>query len=117
MDKDFFAAVIRLIILLPVICVLAYFTVKFGFGQARRGGFTPKKRMKLVEQLALGPKSGISLVQVGDKFLLLAHQEGSIIVVKEMDQLPGELEHHQQEWKGLSRVVKNSHLFNGKPGK
>ncbi|SFF96068.1 flagellar protein FliO/FliZ [Desulfotomaculum arcticum] len=117
MDKEMIAALIRLMILLPVICMLAYLTVKYGFGQARRGSLTGIKRMRLVEQISLGPKSGLSLVQVGKKYLLLAHQEGSIIMVKEMDQLPDELENNMPEWKSLSQVIKGINLFGGKPGK
>ena len=117
MDKEMIAALVRLIIILPVICVLAYLTVKYGFAQARGGSFTGKKRMRLLEQTSLGPKSGLSLVQVGGKYLLLAHQEGSIIVVSEMDQLPDELENNLPEWKSLSRAIKGIRLFGGKPGK
>ncbi|WP_051273082.1 flagellar biosynthetic protein FliO [Desulfotruncus alcoholivorax] len=117
MDKEMIAALVRLVILLPVICALAYLTIKYGLGQVRRVSLTGKKRMRLLEQVSLGPKSGLSLVQVGDKYLLLAHQEGSIIVVKEMDQLPDELENNLPEWKSLSQVIKGINLFGGRPGK
>jgi flagellar protein FliO/FliZ len=92
MDKEILAALLRIIILLPLICGLAYITVKFGLGAKYLPVHGRRKRMRLVEQVSLGPKCGLSLVQVGDKYLLLAHQEGSIVVVREMDDLPAAIE-------------------------
>ncbi|AGL01647.1 flagellar biosynthetic protein FliO [Desulfoscipio gibsoniae] len=99
MDRDIIAALVRIIFLLPLICGLAYLTVKFGFSRMKMPFTHVSRRMRALEQLSLGPKSGLTLVQVGKKYLLFAHREGSIILVKEMDELPEEIESTLPEWK------------------
>lgn len=111
MDREIAAALLRMIILLPLICGLAYLTVRFGFGRAKysfTGG--KKKRMQVLEQLSLGQKCGLSLVQVGEKYMLFAHQEGSIVLVRELDELPAEVEAVLPEWHGLMQYVKNKRM-------
>lgn len=99
MDKDIITALVRIIILLPLVCGLAYLTVKFGFGRTRMPFMQGSRRMRVLEHLSLGPKSGLTLVQVGNKYMLFAHQEGSIILVQEMDTLPEEIGLAVPEWK------------------
>jgi len=99
MDKEIINALVRIIILLPLICGLAYLTVKFGYGRTKMPFIQASRRMRILERLSLGPKSGLTLAQVGKKYILLAHQEGSIILVKEMDELPEEIEIITTEWK------------------
>jgi len=111
MDREIAAALLRLIILLPLICGLAYLAIRFGFGRAKYSFNGGKKRhMQVMEQLSLGPKCGLSLVQVGEKYMLFAHQESSIVLVMEMDELPTEVEAVLPEWHGLLQYVKNKRL-------
>lgn len=91
MDREMLAALLRLVVLLPLVCGLAYLAVRFGFGARYLPVHGRGRRMRLVEQVPLGPKYGLSLVQVGDRYLLLAHQEGGVTVVREMDELPAEI--------------------------
>ena len=108
MDKEMLAALVRLLILLPLICLLAYLTVRFGLGRARGlAMYGAGKRMRVLEQVSLGPKSGLSLVQVGDRYMLFAHQEGCILLVREMDQLPDTIETPAQGWPGLDKAYNN----------
>jgi hypothetical protein len=44
--------------------------------------------MKLIEQLPLGPKTVLSLVMLGERCFLLAHQDNAIHLIKELDELP-----------------------------
>ncbi len=99
MDKEIITALVRIIILLPLICGLAYLTVKFGYGRTKMPFVQASRRMRILERLSLGPKSGLTLVQVGGKYILMAHQERNIILVKEMDELPEEIEFATPEWK------------------
>jgi len=70
--------------------------------------------MRLLEQVSLGPKCGLSLVQVGNKYILLAHQEGSMVVIKEMDEPPAELSIDATDWPNLSQRIKSLKPFTGK---
>ena len=87
MDMDFLGAAIRIIIALPLVAALAYFLIKHGL--ARRtpapGG---KRRMRLIEQIPIGPKTSLSLVEVGGHYILLAHSDSGFHVIREMDELP-----------------------------
>ncbi|OAT79926.1 flagellar biosynthetic protein FliO [Desulfotomaculum copahuensis] len=82
-------SVIQLLVYLILICLLAYLVVRYGLG--RRFAFLSGRRMRVVEQLPLGPKAALTLVQVGHRYYLLAHQDGAVVVVREFEQLPEEL--------------------------
>lgn len=93
MDREILYAFIRTLVALPLVVALAYFVIKYGL--ARRamiyrgpGG----RRMQVVEQIPLGAKAILSIVQVGDKYYLLAHSETGIELIKEYDTLPQGLE-------------------------
>ncbi len=107
MDREMLLALVRILVLLPLVCILAYLTVRFGLGRVKSwpvpGG---RKRMRVLEQVSLGPKAGLSLVQVGEKYMLFAHQEGSILLVKEMDELPGEITAERLERPALAGLYK-----------
>jgi len=87
MSSDLTQAVVRLLVSLPLVLALIYLVLKYGLGRrymVARGG----SRMKLLEQLPLGPKTTLSLVEFGGRYYLLAHQENAISLVKELDDLP-----------------------------
>lgn len=87
MDDLMLQAVARLAVALPLVALLAYLAVKYGLG--RRGVKLQKRQhMRVVEQLPLSPKVLLSLVQVGNRYYLLAHQDGSTVVLAEMDEAP-----------------------------
>ncbi len=91
MDKELFWAAVRLVLSLPLVIVLAYLTIKYGL--ARRQWLFPgaRRRMRVLEQLSLGPRTGLSLIQVGREYFLIAFHDGKITLVKEFTQLPEEL--------------------------
>ncbi|MCL6611810.1 MAG: flagellar biosynthetic protein FliO [Peptococcaceae bacterium] len=103
MDAEILKAAVRIIIALPLVAALAYFLIRHGL--ARRT-FLPggRRRMRLVEQIPLGPKTSLSLVEVGGRYILLAHSENGFCVVREMDELPGPVTQRELEavnWKDL----------------
>ena len=104
MDTDVLAALIRIIIMLPLVAALAYFLIKYGL--ARRS-FMPggKRRMRLVEQVPIGPKASVSLVEVGGRYILLAHSENGFCVIREMDELPDPVFHQEPEIKDLKELL------------
>lgn len=88
MDSEILWLFIRVIVLLPLILALAYFTIKYGLARSRGFTATGGRRMKVVEHLPLGPKAGLALVEIGGRYYLVAFQEHSIQLLKEFDSLP-----------------------------
>jgi len=109
-DTELLTAAIRIIIMLPLVAALAYFLIKHGL--ARRS-FIPggMRRMRLLEQIPLGPKTSLSLVEVGDRYILLAHSENGFCVIREMDHLPDPIPQQSPEvldWKELANKLKKA---------
>ncbi|MEW6447615.1 MAG: flagellar biosynthetic protein FliO [Bacillota bacterium] len=85
MGNDLFWAVVRLIICLPLVVGLMYLVLRFGlyrrFVPARAGRY-----IRVMEQVPLGPKTVVSLVKVSDRYYLLGHGEGTITILKEINE-------------------------------
>ncbi|MBM7854220.1 flagellar protein FliO/FliZ [Desulfohalotomaculum tongense] len=93
MDKEVLYAFVRTLLALPLVLVLAYLLIKYGI--ARRGTVYTgghRRRMRVVEQMPLGAKGWLSLVEVGGRYYLLAHSENGFTLVKEYDSLPEVIE-------------------------
>ncbi|WP_347491379.1 FliO/MopB family protein [Desulfoscipio sp. XC116] len=116
MDREMLIALLEIIVLLPLICGLAYLAIRFGFGRKNSFGCNYGKRMRVLEQVSMGPKCGLSLVQVGGKYLLFAHQEGCVVLVKEMEELPEEIANAAPNWPDIVQLVKNIKPFGTKQG-
>jgi flagellar protein FliO/FliZ len=90
MDKETLWLFIKVITLLPLILVMAYLTIKYGL--SRTGGAAMgSKYMRRVDHLPLGPKAGLTLVEVGGRYYLVAFQENHITLLKEFDSLPEQI--------------------------
>ncbi|AQS59814.1 flagellar biosynthetic protein FliO [Desulforamulus ferrireducens] len=88
MDSEILWLFLRLIILLPLVLGLAYVTIKYGLARTR--GFSPgtSRYMRVVEYMALGPKGGLALVEIGSRYYLVALQDNNITLLKEFSDLP-----------------------------
>ncbi|WP_051688350.1 FliO/MopB family protein [Desulfofalx alkaliphila] len=89
-DKDILFAFIRTLIALPLVVLLAYLVIKYGLarrGMVQRG--PGGRRMRVLEQIPLGAKAMISLVELGGRYYLFSHSETEIKLLKEFDSLPG----------------------------
>lgn len=87
-NGDLIWAIVRLFVALPIVLIMAYLVIKYGLSRRYSVMGGNKNRMQLIEQLPLGPKTSLSLVALGDKYYLLAHQDNSIQLIKELDKLP-----------------------------
>ncbi len=90
-EGEFFLVVLKLIVTLVVILCLAYLSIRFGLSKI----YTPSGRtnyMKIIEQLYLGPKILLILVQVGEEYFLLASSNGQISGMKNLAGKPETLE-------------------------
>ena len=89
MDKEILFAFIRTVIALPLVLALAYLLIKYGL--ARRGTHSLRgtgRRMRVIEQMPLGQKVFLSMVEVGGKYYLLAHSEQGFKLIEQYDELP-----------------------------
>ena len=99
MSSDIYWYFLKLVFALPVVLFLAYYVVKFGL--SRRFHLNGRGRsMLVIEQLPLGPKSVLSIVQVGEFYYLLAQQENGIVLLEKTNHLP-------------ETVITNSHAHGG----
>jgi len=90
-EGEFFLTVLKLIITLVFILCLAYLSIRFGLSKI----YIPSGRtsyMKVIEQLYLGPKTLLILVQVGEKYFLLTSSNGQISGLKALAGKPEALE-------------------------
>lgn len=110
MNNDILWLFVRLIVTLALVLVLVYVVLKYGL--ARRPLFRPGgRRMKILEQLPLGPKAFLSLVNVGGKYFLIAHMDNGVQVVKEYETLPDLLMEEANQQSGLpdfQKILRNT---------
>ncbi len=88
MTGEMIEASLRLLIVLPLVTAMAYFFIKYGLARRSRI-LSGARRMRLVEQLPIGPKTFITLVEVGGRYYLLAQHENGVTLVNELEELPG----------------------------
>ena len=79
---DFTAALLRLLVGLPLVAVLAYFSLKYGLG--RRGMAGSGRYLRVVEQVSLGPRIQVSVLKAGEKYLLVGSSEGGVNLLREL---------------------------------
>lgn len=96
-------AIIRLVIILPLILLLAYVSIKYGFFNQRR--FLSSGNLKILDRAALGPRAGICVVQVDERYFLLGYGDQQVSLLQELDGYPGPTEDafaFKQPWQDLN---------------
>lgn len=91
MDWELWKAIIRLAIFLPLVMFLAFWAVRYGLGY-RYGRMSHSRQMKLLEQIAIGPKSYLSIVKVAGHYYLIATGEGGTRLLQELEGYRGDEE-------------------------
>ncbi|MDO7788376.1 flagellar biosynthetic protein FliO [Desulforamulus aquiferis] len=109
MDNETIWLFIRLVIVLPLVLVLAYFTIKYGLSR-NKGFVSGSRHMRVVEYLPLGQKGGLAMVEIGDRYYLVAFQENNISLLKEFEQLPEPLSSPGPDTFGSFRDILNRKL-------
>lgn len=87
MDREFYLAVLRLIIFLPLVLLLAYAAVRYGLGRdwhSTRG----RGELEILERLPLGPKNGLVVVRVAGRFFLIGLGDGVPALLAELPDYP-----------------------------
>jgi flagellar biogenesis protein FliO len=107
LESDLWGAFIRVIVCLPVVAILAYLFIKYGFSKnhSRRVG-----SLEIVEQISLLPKATINIVRVEDEYLLISATENEIVLIKQLDDYktmqPAEFQFHLTD--SIKRLSKGS---------
>ncbi len=107
MESDLWGAFIRIMVALPVVAVLAYLFIKFGFSKNQ---IRSRGNLEIAEQVYLLPKATLNIVRVGDQYLLMGATENEIIYIKELDGYkaiePAEFQFHLAD--AIKRLSKGS---------
>ncbi|MGQ9556346.1 MAG: flagellar biosynthetic protein FliO [Desulfurispora sp.] len=89
MDKEMWLYTLRLALFLPLVLLMAYFLIKYILsGRLLPAGVVNRRCLRFVEQLPLGTRSALVLVQVGGEYLLLAREENRLHLLKHYPGLP-----------------------------
>lgn len=113
MDWQFFWALLRLLVFLPLVLGLAYLATRYvASWRYRWQGGGPY--LEVVEHLALGPRTGLYVVRLGNKYCLFAGTEAGLNLIKELEDYPEAVAAagprvpvaRYQEWFGLWRRAK-----------
>ena len=85
MEWDFWGALLRLIICLPVVVILIYAVIKYGLA---RNYYRKQGSLQVLEQVFLSPKTRIAIIKVADEYLLIGCSEKDIVLLKQLDAYP-----------------------------
>lgn len=85
---ELIGAVLKLIILLPLVLFLVYVFIRYGL--ARMGGAVPGRvsQMRVVDRVNLSAKNSIFVVEVAGQYYLMAAGEGGTTLLKELEWYP-----------------------------
>ncbi|NLO89015.1 MAG: flagellar biosynthetic protein FliO [Clostridia bacterium] len=87
MEWNLIFALLRIFILLPIVLFFIYIFIRYGLGRIVNPmgqGYA----MSVVDRLPVGPKSSLLVVRVAGKYYLIAQNEGSTTLLKELDSYP-----------------------------
>uniref|UniRef100_A0A7C2EI21 Flagellar protein n=1 Tax=Ammonifex degensii TaxID=42838 RepID=A0A7C2EI21_9THEO len=102
MGNDYFWAVVRLLICLPIVIGLIYLVLRYGLSRQLLVA-RPGRHIRVIEQVPLGPKTVVSLVKVGNKFYLLGHGERTVAILEELE---GDFpEEAAPSWPGFEQAI------------
>lgn len=73
---------LKLVIVFPVVIALLLVCLKWMQNQSN--GFQSNKKMKIMEQIRLSPKTNLSIVKVANEYLLIACNDEQIEVISKL---------------------------------
>lgn len=82
MEPSLWDAFIRIAVSLPIVALLTYLFIKYGFTRTytRRQG-----NLEILEQISLGPRATLNIIKVGSEYLLFSATEKEITLIKQLD--------------------------------
>ncbi len=83
MEYDFWGALFRVILFLPIVAGLAFLFIKVGL--SRKSLKVQGKNITVLESVALTPKAKLVIVKVEEKYMLLGVTENEIKLMSYLD--------------------------------
>ncbi len=106
--SDIAGAVLRMAIVLPLVLLVAYLSIKYGFMQNNR--FFSGGNIRILEQVSLGHKAKICIVRVGEQYYLMGCSEQQVTLLKELDdyqEMPKTHQNIKNPWQELNSWLKH----------
>lgn len=116
MDWNLLLDFLKLAILLPVIIILIYITLKYGSKCSAK--FSTNKIIKVIERVPLGQNTYISIVTIGDKPYVITSGDKGAQILLELDEklfedyMKDKNQNNQNIEQIISKVLKSG--FKGK---
>lgn len=82
MDLQFFATLLKIIVVLPFVLMLIYISIKYGGGKLQ--DLQKGKYMKILDRLSLSKENNILVVQIGEKAYVVSSVQGKIEILFEV---------------------------------
>ncbi|MFA5536017.1 MAG: flagellar biosynthetic protein FliO [Bacillota bacterium] len=99
MEGEFWKALLRIAIFLPLVLLLAYWSIKLA---AVRGPFSQgSKNMQIIERLPLTTKNSLYVVKLSEQYFLIGVSEQRVELLKELSDYPEIKRNSSLEWERL----------------
>ncbi|KGK86109.1 flagellar biosynthetic protein FliO [Clostridium sp. HMP27] len=82
MDLQFFATLLKIIVVLPFVLMLIYISIKYGGGKLQ--DLQKVKYMKVLDRLSLSKENNILVVKIGEKAYVVSSVQGKIEILFEV---------------------------------
>ncbi|MPN02591.1 hypothetical protein SDC9_149807 [bioreactor metagenome] len=82
MDLQFFATLLKIIVVLPFVLMLIYISIKYGGGKLQ--DLQKGKYMKVLDRLSLSKENNILVVKIGEKAYVVSSVQGKIEILFEV---------------------------------
>ena len=116
MGWDFIIALIKLIVMLPLVIILAYLVIRYALPRLSGTGPMKGSHLQIVDRLVLSTKSSIIVLKAADSYYLLANNDGATSLIKELDDYP-EIALEEDIYPGLSEMLqKTKERIGGRSG-
>ncbi|MFA9398589.1 MAG: flagellar biosynthetic protein FliO [Clostridiaceae bacterium] len=79
---DIFLSVLKLIIFLPLILFMIYFSLKYG--GSKLNNFQNGKFIKIIERVNLSKDNSVVLTKLGEKYYILSSSNSNVEILKEL---------------------------------
>lgn len=88
MGWDFIVALVKLVLILPLVLYLAYLVIRYALPRLSGTGPMRGSQMLVVDRLMLSTKSSIVVIKAAGRYYMLANDNGVTSLIKELDDYP-----------------------------
>lgn len=107
MGWDFMIALVKLVIMLPLVLFLAYVVIRYALPRMGGAGSMRGSHLRVVDRLVLNAKVSIIVIEAAGRYFLLANNEGVTSLITEMEEYP-EIELQEDVYFGLTEMLQKT---------